>query len=1333
MPASQKDQEAPKFTPPSEDKRRETPPVVGEPTFTAGESPSVALTLNNSSRRCLNAAGITNERLEVLSTLDFKPLTSGKNETLAGRLLELRVIERNADLESVKSLLAGAASADLITKYDSVLTAAESEFALLKILILMQKYATHTARFLPFINEYDIPDGLDLSFLGDTNLEILQAVLAIDLEQGIENSQATRLLIQFLLMLNCSTIAISPFRLSNDVVSLKDNDKVINRIVASDSAFGNVLYNLAYMSRDLTFSREMTRIRDDIEPDEDYMQLIKDTLGTSFANSSREITDFPTTAFIGTNAFTNCRRNLNNQNQYREKMINGYLSSNQGIMSKLRMTFQRQPILLAETSEIKYSAGEFSTIQPIVDKAFEGPKTLDFTKYSEVIDDFVKSIKDAETFGKTSFRLLDKASDSDGKPMDLSLISDEQPLSMASVTTITMDTFNRRFASTLKTSLYSSFSDWLTPEHISYTRIFSWMIIRDDPALAKKIFRHFLEDYNAGFLTVAGLPEPIEDSAELDSDGNEIEGTERMSALINVKPGTDTVANLTGRSTSLNSSLKSINEYFSGLRQALSDHLLSGNIAEGVSYPELRVSHNLGDSETSSNYFGDTNNEGNSEADLRLINVIYMNQITKDWSSGTTKESENNIYLSNKIIAAEVIDSVLEVLRLLTTQFTDVLPAEDGDPVFPYVDQIRGPYGQDGSSNWAFSGAGYEQFSMNQWVSTCNQWDDLFTRSSTKTTYFRRSTLKDYGYKIIDVFNYLMQQYDFIEPRMETFTSDYRITKYVNSTKERCWRPVVATIRFVPTEVRKSGWEADGNGNIALHINTLSGFFDDFFDSNFDDFEGDVDDINRELPRGIVETITTGVTATGYGGRNEGDFMDVSKETYVPPVPPSQPALEAWSQLLLGAKQEDMILSFLYDFLGQYGSRVENYKNATLDLISGAGTPLGELIDNLTNAGDAGTDILQNLSVNQMALKQIAIEEEPGDPENGYLPKLSILNESEINAVKILCNEPILNSPEGDTTRVIIVGIPVGSFDKNQIDSNFCLRLSYRDIEYPQLVFKSKSFTFDKDLYVLPDDLENMSTASSSFTGVINNMTFSKVIVKVEESNDTSASIELIDSKTKIGVDDGENRDVYVNLAVSEVLKIYYRIMLGLNFSESTFQSTPGDLSIPISESSASLAESLAGQIESISSYASGLATNITSLLTDVTKFENMGDFITGDIEPVDKSLLGDLKNAYQSRLMSPETMRSRIISAKMFDRIYALPVDPDEFYIVAPGNAEVGDIETPEEIFDFYLQEGIIEMVTPGKYKLVARKSAEGTMAMGSVTVAMTSLDDTAETVLEL
>ena len=100
-----------------------------------------------------------------------------------------------------------------------------------------------------------------------------------------------------------------------------------------------------------------------------------------------------------------------------------------------------------------------------------------------------------------------------------------------------------------------------------------------------------------------------------------------------------------------------------------------------------------------------------------------------------------------------------------------------------------------------------------------------------------------------------------------------------------------------------------------------------------------------------------------------------------------------------------------------------------------------------------------------------------------------------------------------------------------------------------------------------------------------------------------------------------------------------------------------------------------------------------------------------------------------------------------MFDRRYLLPIDPDEFYVVAPGDTgaspdkensdkEFSFPETPRDIFDFYLNAGIIEetgLPSPKAYKLAPRTSGEGSMAFGRASVTMTTVPSEVERLLDL
>ena len=1255
----------------------------------------VATKISSSKKRCLKSANITDQRLEILSMLDFKPLyATGGKKTLAGQLFDTRITQRSAELEAVKSTLDSLQVnmpdefTAAINQYNSALVASEGEFALLKILILLQKYSTHTPRFLKFLDEYKLPEDINIDFLSNrSTLDDLGYANGVSWG-GDSSSQATLILLQTMMAVNGASVGLSPYSLRRGgrgyLVSYPDS--VMYEMPFREGIGNEPVWEVASLAKDLTFSREIIKIRDDLDPDEELAELIADKLGEGWINSSIEQTDNVLSKFTGTTAFTH--RFYTSLDEWKFSEVNNYVNNKAGVISTLRSG----DVLIPETAKMTYGSKTYDTIDPIVEDAFSGEEVLNFDEFSEVIGNMVDELKNVNYLGRTAFRTLDKELDGGYSPRGIALVAEDQPFSCGSVAAAALEVFNRRFASAMRNSLKTPFTDWLTPEHIGYNKVLAWLLIKENPDLAYRCVYDFWRDFNKGRLTAAAQPAPVEGTAEVDSDGNEIAGTEEMSEIQHVLPGTTTVVNLAGQNTFLNYSMSKLFSYYTeDVRNMSPGDCLSKNGTENCSTPGIRVQVGK-EGRYWDDYYGNTAESVESPQDLRLVNCVGLRWEGIE-SEGTT--GEGNRWYGCKIIACEVIDAVVEVLNILISAVEPPEPVPEGDPVFPFVEGIKTPYA-DGP--WHMSGQGFDTFQRNMWVPTLLKFQELFCRSTDKVTYLRRDDTLDYLRRIIEIFEHFMSPYGMLETRSERLLTE-KVTP-VNSSY--AWYPTCANVRL------KSGWFKTTVGGGAK--------IDAFAESDepltfYSEATGILDTLLNSDWVSIVDL------PASYESSNQRTFA------------------AHYENFLTNCHREDQIQSFLYDFVGKYAERVDGYKTAVLELVDGEGSALGGFTTTLLEIGDAGEDVLQNMSVNQLALKQVAIEEETGDPDNGYLPSLSIIKTGEANAVRALCKDNIAKSPEGDTTKIVVVGMPSGIFDSNDMDGEFSLRLSYTDIEYPQLVFRSKSYKFDKDLYVLPKDLES-STTSSSFSRVLSRMKFSRIRVEVIESDDASAQIELSDDIETERYDSG-NKDIYVNLAVSEILKTYYRLLLGLNFSEIAFPSTPGGISIPMSDAVGGLAASLAENVEEISNFSEGLSSNLENLLDDITLLEDPDSYISGNITAVDDALLSDLRNAFQTRIFSPDVLRSRILSAKMFDRVYAIPVDPDEFYVVAPGEAEFGNslpgpdpdpVETPQKIFDFYLNAGIIEetgLDAPYGYKLAPRKSAEGTMALGRITVTLTTVGD--------
>jgi len=1323
-----------------------------------------SIPLSKSSKRSLKAAGLTENRLETIATIDFKPLYSAGNLTLAGDLFNKRVLKRASEIELLMETLTGLEEsmpdelAAAVNQYNSSLIATEADFALLKTIVVLRRYAELSTQFISFLDEYS------------PNEEILPAVAATwnsvkwpTMMTGMTGvnflnfnewpKQASTVLMGNLLSaLNCTSYGLSPAAISAGAYqNCAGSDCVLTKVLYPGSDDIAALYGLSFISRDLTLSSEMAKIRDDGEYDEDFKTLIEEVLGSTFATSTiKQSVKNLMAKFTGLNSFSGVRTGLSGEIGVATSPVTTLLAGAEaglfGVLeypyssTKSVLVTESAPVELGVTTTGLMAPKSFNSLEPLIDDAFIGDNLLNFEKYDEASSNLVEKCKNLNTFGKIGFRLLDSKLDGGSLNTEIPLIAEQNPIAPQSIGAIALDVFSRKFVEPASQSLYTPFYEWLTPEHVAYTRNYAWALMRENPDRAKAIVGAFIKDIETGFLTVRELPESIEGTGQLDEYGREVEGTETVNELTYVLPETESIVNLLGRNTFLNGQLVQLNNYYKGIDISDPSWILSSYVNSAIGFPMIRTNLAVPADDVIS-LFGkvqaagaDTDEDGTSSSteaitdlDLRLINPmscvyrevdfsdsamsswagmgIPLNPRTGPMTTTTTLDYSDtaipvsNHWLGTKIVAAEIIDAVMEVLRATVTPFAEVEATADGDTMFPQVSGMKTPYGNESSSAWVYSGVGYDQFQMDAWVPTVLAWKKAFTREADETTFLRDAKIKDHAERIIDIFTHLMEPYRSITVKKTS------VNAAVDSTTAAVgpggiYEPLCVTLKFNEAEfaAQYSVLTGDKSGGSEAGI---------FHPSFMNVLAGTAPNITGKILNGtwpLAETIDPLTSGTGWPliFAQWGGYLD-----------------QAWVQ--------DQSLSLLYDLLGEYATRVEGYKTSFLDMLEGDESVIGDFVKSLVENGDSGVDVIENLGFDQLALKQLALDEEQGDETMGYLPNLSIISANEARSVRTLCDNSTVKSPEADNVKVVFVGVPAGTFEKHGIQDSFKLRASYVDIEYPQLVFKPKYYSFDKNLFILPSDID--SATHTTLTSMLNSMSFSKIKFEINESEDNTPEISLSDDVESVSTTSvSSDVEVYKNLLISELLKIYYRIVLGVNMSEISFPTTAEGLDLPVSDATLELATSMAEQLDEVSSFSESVAENIKEMLSDITTFENPDDFISGDITAVDSSLLNDIANAYQSRLFSSEVMRSRVLSAKMFDRIYAIPVDPDEFEIIPPGGAELYDAATPVEIFDYYYNAGIIEGLTDAggstSYKLSSRKAAEGTMAIGKVSFMLVSGD---------
>lgn len=1222
---------------------------------------NIATTLSKSSRRMHRAAQINEKRPEVLAMLDFKPLyvTNG-NLTLAGKMFKARVSERAQTLETISDMLKsleeslpsefGAA----LNQYTSALAATEADITLLKLMILLREYATHVSRFLDFRDEYEPPDELDLSFLGSSTKNQVRNVF--DISQGKGNNAfwkyAAVPLLQVLADLPLCSYAIIPSQMSKKKRTANMKVGVAKKFKAYKRENLPVL-TIGFVARDMVASYEFVKLRIGDEVDEEFLAIVEEVLDGSFLSSARSQSFSGFRNLIGTDGWTRLRGSSDTERAglttISNSKVEDLLRTKKGVIGAMTKKYKRESLLLPEKTSVSYGRTEYQTIDALVDDAFSGDPPLNFEDFNEAIGGLTEKLRNLELFGKTMFRMGNKADDYEGGPRDFAIVADDMPFSVGSAGAVVLDTWNRRFLAVFKSSAYNDFDEWLSQEHMMYNRMIAWFMIRDDYETAYGFISAFINDYEKGFLTAAGMPE--EDTDE-DSDTYG-----EMSDTAFVLPGTSTPANISTIGTHLGSRISSSQEWY----QSLSKYSPASGTRDDDDLPVTKDGYNL-----NSYIFGEP-----TETDLRYVNVMFKIH------TGGVDDLNRKSWAGSKIVAAEIIDAVFEIMRGLMSPLGEAEAVADGDPIFPSLTESKSPYG---NGFWDFTESVYDVMGTEMWVPTLELWNELFARSSDKTTYFRSASFKNHAKNILRTLSALMESVDFIKLRYGYI--DYTCADTSLLEWDCCTMAVKST---------------DAPYDNSRHQDFFSyadNVIDDILESSWDDIES----LSPPSYTPSGESGSSGVTLIKTLHRETKSFM-------------------------VEAHENDVALEFLYDFIGAYGDRIDNYNTAVQALVEGEDSALGTFVNSVLEAGDAGVDLLQNITPNQLALKQIALEEERGDEDNAYLPTLAILTKSETKAVRVLAQEIKAVSPEGDNVKLIMVGLPAGLFDTLEIEDEFGLRVSYVDIEYPQIVFRGKNYPFFKDMYVSPSDLERSLAGVDDLEDIVKKMRFTELVVEIEESDDTSASIEVEDTARSRRAR-SSNLEPYANHAASEILKMYCRIMLGLNFSESAFLGTSEGIQIPINDYAADLASAMAAGLETIGELSEDLSGAATDLLSDLSVIEDES-FVSGELEAVDEALITSLRDAFQTRLFSAGLMRSRVMSAKLFDRIFALAVDPDEFYIVAPDDTDVSGVSTPQLILDFYLQKGIIEetgLDAPFRYKLAPRQTAEGRMAFGKFFVSITS-----------
>lgn len=317
----------------------------------------------------------------------------------------------------------------------------------------------------------------------------------------------------------------------------------------------------------------------------------------------------------------------------------------------------------------------------------------------------------------------------------------------------------------------------------------------------------------------------------------------------------------------------------------------------------------------------------------------------------------------------------------------------------------------------------------------------------------------------------------------------------------------------------------------------------------------------------------------------------------------------------------------------------------------------------------------------------------------------SFITSRTANVIKAAFSDSSFDTSRGSNIRVLSVGLPHAFSNKlkNSIKtSNFAEQMMNKpkqndviildiykiDVRYPDLVFKPISKVFELSRFCVRDEKQFLSTNVGN--------TLDKTLASIPTKDYSNFSNPIITYGDSITNDNNysfmshqDSSQMIKNHVMSFLLETYFRIMTGIPTSErELYISDPDDKDIPAPFIAKALINKVAEKVFEIpvsSDYKYDLTKFLQTKTNEFQVFSNKVP-IAGGISMTKKLSTGSTKNALMAvksftklvghasvisdiskkRTVYSDTQQTskNVLSPKMFERIFFLSVDPDDYEI---------------------------------------------------------------------
>jgi hypothetical protein len=351
--------------------------------------------------------------------------------------------------------------------------------------------------------------------------------------------------------------------------------------------------------------------------------------------------------------------------------------------------------------------------------------------------------------------------------------------------------------------------------------------------------------------------------------------------------------------------------------------------------------------------------------------------------------------------------------------------------------------------------------------------------------------------------------------------------------------------------------------------------------------------------------------------------------------------------------------------------------------------------------------IMQSLSNEQIALARAAksVYRRRAANDKSWLPARSWIYIRERELIKSMLNIPSLNGKKAENVRVLTVGLPRGltkylvnplysmgsGASSATLRENRLVEISIyrRDFEYEDVIFKPKTFLFDPFLFITNWDGMNgvpWKQYMSFMDKALQKIKYARMQVNAGTPALTAIEHMEAGAYSDYNLKGFEGTAMFWNHALSYTLTIYYKLLFGLEIDEFGFfsnemynESIIDNSAAPILDLAATksalkeklplgdvpwkhaLTEALRPQgwrVKQLNEFASRLLPTIRDLSTD-------GATVPEELPP-DISMEEALhfRAVGSSTLLTAGSIAEKIIAPRLFDRVFMIPVDPDDFSI---------------------------------------------------------------------